>query len=336
VIDPLKDYFARLRGTWDGTPRASSWLSTMLGVVPSDYSAAVGQRWVISAVARALEPGCKVDYVLVLEGAQGVGKSTALARLCPSRDLFFDDDLPIGDKDAAQAIRGKWIVELGELAALSRHDLSVIKSFVTRAVDTYRQSFGRTARDFPRRSVFAATTNEAEYLKDPTGNRRWWPARVAETHPIELWLIEQDRDQLWAEALALYEQGAPRFLETAELAHAARTEQAAREQGDPWEEHIAAWLAERLAAAAGEHDPARCKCVRCVGVTVAAVLGGALGLAKDKQSRGEENRCGTVLRGLGWEKGPRARQEGTRVYPWFPPSSPAKDGPSDGPTDGTA
>ena len=98
-------------------------------------------------------------------------------------DVFFDDEIVIGDKDAAQVLRGKWVIELGELSALSRHDLAATKAYITRAVDSYRPSFGRVSRDFPRRCVFTASTNEAEYLKDPTGNRRFWPVPVKSACP---------------------------------------------------------------------------------------------------------------------------------------------------------
>lgn len=322
VIDPLKDYFAGLRGQWDGIPRCSIWLSTVFGAPESPYTAAVGSRWLISAVARALRPGCQVDHVLVTEGPQGVGKSTALRLLCPLPELFFDDEIVIGDKDAAQVLRGKWVIELGELSALSRHDLAATKAYITRRVDSYRPSFGRVARDFPRRCVFSASTNEVEYLKDPTGNRRFWPVPVL--GKVDTSSLERHRDQLWAEALALFEAGAPWWLESEELTSLARVEQSAREQVHPWEEHVARWLAERLGLAEGEHGAwgaGNCgRCVCCVGVTTTALLGGAMGLAKDKQDRTGENTAGAILRGLGWVKSANpVRQDGSRVRPYFPP-----------------
>ena len=320
TVDPLKDYFQSIQGQWDGVPRCNKWLSAVFGAPLNEYTQAIGQRWLISAVARALNAGCKVDFVLVLEGPQGVGKSSALRTLCPLPELFFDDDLVMGDKDAAQSLRGKWVIELGELGALSRHDLAVVKAFITRAVDSYRPSFGRVARDFPRRQVFAASTNEAEYLKDPTGNRRFWPVLVSGA--VDLQALQTHRDQLWAEALQLYTDGSPWWIDSPELAALARVEQQAREQVDPWEEHIAAFLTKALHEAPIDavHAPA-CLCARCRGVTVSALLGGALGLSREKQGRAEENRAGAILRALGWIKASNPiRQDGARVRPYFPPT----------------
>lgn len=320
VVDPLRDYFDRIRGTWDGFSRVDVFLPGPLGAVDTPYTRAVGRRWLISAVARALRPGVKVDCVLVLEGPQGVRKSTALATLCPDPALFFDDDLQIGDKDAAQSLRGKWICELGELSALTRHEIGTLKAFVTRRVDTYRPSFGRTARDYPRRNVFAASTNESEYLKDPTGNRRWWPVRVAVTGPIDIDALADHRDQLWAEALHLFESGAPHYVDTPELAALCREEQQAREQGDPWEEHVSQYVNGLLEKAPEDAKHLEtCQCVRCRGVTTSAILQHALGVERARQTRTEEMRVGVVLRALGWEKGARCRQDGALVRPYLPP-----------------
>ncbi|RTL06502.1 MAG: hypothetical protein EKK62_12910 [Acidimicrobiia bacterium] len=326
TVDPLRDYFAGIRGTWDGVERLDLWLTTYLGVPASPYSRAIGRRFLLGAVARALVPrdsteGEKVDNVPILEGAQGMGKSTALRKLCPIPGLFFDDDLPIGDKDAAQAIRGKFIVELGELSALSRHDFRLIKGFVTRQVDTYRPSFGRVARDFPRRCVFVGSTNDDEYLKDPTGNRRWWPVRCGVVGPIDWSGIERDRDQLWAEALMCHDRGDPRYVDSEDLRKLCEAEQARREQGDPWEERVAAFLTDRHARWDVEHHaphpPAGCPCVYCSGVTASAVLS-AIGLSVEKQTRAEEMRVAVIIKALGWKRAGRKRIAGARVYPYVP------------------
>lgn len=324
VIDPLKDYFDKVRGTWDQTPRLHTWLSVVFGAPMSDYIQAVGSRFLISAVARALRPGCKVDHVLVTEGDQGMLKSTALRALCPDPSLFFDDEIVIGDKDAAQVLRGKWVIELGELSALSRHDLAATKAYITRAVDSYRPSFGRVSRDFPRRCVFTASTNEAEYLKDPTGNRRFWPVPVKQRANVAE--LERWKDQLWAEALAALEGGAPWWLETTDLEGLARVEQGERTQVDPWEEHVQRWLADRVKLQRDEHGFAGSgdcgRCVECIGVTVSGVLAGACGVPKERQDRAAEGRVGAILRGLRWQK-TRRQIDGVRARPYLPPAPPA-------------
>jgi predicted P-loop ATPase len=321
VIDPLKDYFDRVRGTWDGVNRIDIWLSVVFNAIANDYSRAIGRRWLISAVARALRPGCKVDHVLVLEGLQGKKKSTALEMLCPTPELFFDSELAIGDKDAYQVLRGKWIAELGELSSLSRGELSTLKAFITRKVDTYRQSYGRRSIDSPRRFVFSGSTNESEYLRDSTGNRRWWPVHCP--GPIDIPALEAMRDQLWAEALMAFEGGEPWWLETEELTDLARGEQQAREQTDPWEEHVSRYLAQCLTRAEPPAPHAeQCQCARCWGVTVSTVLASAIGLPSERQTRGEENRAGLILRALGWVKVKNPiNQAGARVRPYFPPGT---------------
>jgi putative DNA primase/helicase len=327
-IDPLKDYFDRIRGTWDGVKRIGHWLSDVFSAPVSPYGEAIGSRWLISCVARALRPGCQVDHVMVLEGLQGKGKSTALRMLCPSDDLFFDSDLALGDKDAMQVLRGKWVIELGELSALNRHEIQVVKAFVTRRIDTYRPSFGRRPIDSPRRFVFSASTNEEEYLRDQTGNRRWWPVRVH--GPVQLAWIEANRDQLWAEALACFERGDPWYLETDALAGLAREEQEQREEVDELEERIGQVLAKALRDAPldAEHTD-RCECVRCAGVTCGGLLAGALGIEWGKQTPGEQKRMGAILRRLGWVKGKQRRTDSGRVRPYFPPASAGTPSPSD-------
>lgn len=321
VIDPLRDYFDALRGQWDGRPRCDLWLSAIFNAPDTPYARAVGSRWLISCVARALRPGCQVDHVLVLEGLQGKGKSTALRRMCPSDDLFFDSELALGDKDAIQVLRGKWIIELGELGALNRHEIQVVKAFVTRRIDTYRPSFGRRPIDAPRRFAFSGSTNEEEYLRDPTGNRRWWPVKVH--GPVDLAAIDAHRDQIWAEALTRFEAGEVWYLETPQLVALARGEQELREEVDGWEERVGTHLAKALhdAPASAHHTPS-CQCVRCAGVTCGGVLAGALGIEWGKQSKAEQARVAAILRGMGWTKGAQRRTDAGRVRPYFPSGAP--------------
>lgn len=320
-VDPLRDYLESRRNAWDGTLRLEGWLSRYLGAPDTPYARAIGKRWLISAVARALRPGCKVDCVLVLESReQGTGKSAALRALAPLDELFFDDDLALGTKDAAQSIASKWLIELGEIDKLSRHELGIMKAFITRQTDHYRPSYARAARDFPRHCVFAGSTNETEYLRDEE-NRRFWPVR---TGRIDLVALVRDRDQLWSEAVEAFDGGHPWHVDTPELAALCRSEQEKRAQGDPWDEHVMLWLSgqtdkadrECQARIMGRRD---CGCILCCGTTTSGVLSAACGVEKAKQTKSEEMRVAAILRRLGWVRGEQERQSGSRVRPYFPP-----------------
>lgn len=201
---PVREYLRAL--TWDQSPRLHVWLRDFLGAIESaDYLGAVGSRWMISAVARIEQPGGQADHVLVLEGPQGGGKSSA-ARALAVNPRWFADDMPdLHSKDAALQVSGKWIIELAELAAIRRTaDVEAVKAFITRTQDVFRPPYARRTVTVPRQCVFIATTNEHEYLRDRTGNRRFWPVRCTR---IDLAALIRNRDQLWAEALHRYRAG---------------------------------------------------------------------------------------------------------------------------------
>ncbi len=182
---PVREWLDGLK--WDGEKRIHEWLIVYLGVTGGaqaekdpdrrrdliTYCEAVGPRWLVSAVARIYQPGAKVDCVLVLEGPQGAKKSSALRAL--TEPWFTDDLAVVGSKDAAEQLRGAWLVEMAELNALSKAELAATKSFISRAVDRYRPSYGRRVIEAHRQCVFAGTVNPSEYLRDETGARRSWP-----------------------------------------------------------------------------------------------------------------------------------------------------------------
>ena len=169
------------------------------------YLIEVSRRFMVSAVARALQPGCKVDTMLVLEGGQGPGKSTALKIL--AGEEWFSDSLPsIGTKDASDHLRGKWIIEIPELSAMTKADVENTKAFISRQTERYRRPYDRSETIYPRRCVFVGTTNQYAYLRDETGNRRFWPVRVGN---IDLEALKRDRSELWAEAVYWYRQEKP-------------------------------------------------------------------------------------------------------------------------------
>jgi predicted P-loop ATPase len=231
---PIRDYLSGL--TWDGVARVDKWLHSYAGAEDTTLNSAFGSKWLIAAVARALQPGCKVDTMLILEGVQGIGKSTLLRELC-GKDWFTDklgDNL--GDKDAAMTISGKWIVECAELEALGTSTVERLKAFLSREVDRYRPPYGRRAIDSKRQCVFAGTTNNLEYLRDMAGNRRYWPVRCKDRE-CDVPGIVRDRDQLWAEAKHRYEQGENWWL-TGELQKLQAEQAEERMEADPWEEII--------------------------------------------------------------------------------------------------
>jgi predicted P-loop ATPase len=281
--DEVRAYFGAL--VWDGTPRLDAWLVTYLGATASPLVQAVGARWMISAVARTLAPGCKVDSVLVLEGPQGVGKSTAIETLV-GRD-WYSDELPLlGTKDASLQLLGPMVIELSELDALQRADVTRIKSFLSRGTDRFRPPYGHRTADYPRRVVFAATTNEGAYLRDPTGGRRFWPVRVTETGPIDLVALQRDRDQLWAEAVARYQAGEAWHLHEPQLLAAMEATAAERHEEDPWRAPIAVYLS-TLA-------PPR--------TTSERILADVLGIEVGDRQQEHARRVAAILRQLGWER----------------------------------
>lgn len=235
---PLRDYLKGLGH--DGNKRVDNWLTKYLGVANNDYTIAVGRCWLISAVARVMEPGCKADCCLILEGETGLGKSTAFSVLGGE---WFSDSLRSMDqnKESLMQLRGKWIIEIGELSQMSRGDITDVKHFMSTSIDNYRVPWGKKPQDVPRECVFGGTSNLNSYLKDETGNRRFWPV---ECHAVidGKWIdrdgLRKDRDQLWAEAVAMYNAGVKWYLDDAAVLSKSVDEQESRLELDPWHEQV--------------------------------------------------------------------------------------------------
>jgi predicted P-loop ATPase len=273
---PVRQYLNTLK--WDQIPRLDDWLTLYLGVEPTNLTRALGAKFLVSAVARVRQPGCQADHCLILEGPQGQGKSSAVRALATPWSI---DDLPeLGSKDAALGILGAWLVELSELDAMSRAEVTRTKSFLSRPTDHFRPPYGRRVIDYPRQCVFVGTVNHSEYLRDETGGRRFWPVTCGR---IDLNTLRRDRDQLWAEASARYKAGERWWLEGDELNTAAKQVQEDRYQRDPWEQLTADWIEGRT------------------GVTTAEVLRQALFKESGIWTRADETRVGAILRRLGWE-----------------------------------
>jgi predicted P-loop ATPase len=240
---PLVDRLESL--TWDQTVRTPTWLPRYCGAPDTPYVCAIGQRWLISAVARAYQPGCQADHMLVFEGPQGLLKSTLLRTLAMRPEWYAHRISALGSKDSQIEVRGVWIFELAELEALRRAASGTSKSFLTALDDRYRPPWGTNTIRVPRGCVFGGSINppaDGRYLPDSTGNRRLWPFPC---QVIDIDGFTQVRDQLWAEAVRLYKAGAPWWLDTDELVKLATAEQARRLIVHAWHDPISRWLAGR-------------------------------------------------------------------------------------------
>jgi predicted P-loop ATPase len=228
-FDPVCDYLAGLR--WDDQQRLDTWVINYLGAEDTPLNRAFGRKMLVAAVRRARRPGCKFDYVPVLEGETRTGKSTAVCFLAGEKNFSDQPILHLDTRAQQEKIAGVWMYELGELAGMKRTDVETLKNFLSRTEDNARPAYGRFRTDQPRRGIFVGTTNDDQYLRDPTGNARFWPIRTGD---IDLEALRRDRDQLWAEA-ALAEEGGESLVIPENLYQAATAAQDERLMQDPWE-----------------------------------------------------------------------------------------------------
>lgn len=277
---PVRNWLDSLK--WDGSRRAAGWLQTYLGAVGNEiYLNAIGRMFLISMVARVYQPGCKADYMLVCEGEQGIEKSRACQMLAGD---WFSDALPdIHAKDARQHLRGKWLIEIAELAAFTRAESEALKAFITRDCERYRPPYGRNDVVEPRQCIFFGTTNRSVYIKDETGGRRFWPFTAGH---VDIGALGRDRDQLFAEAVECYRRGERWWPDGAFERLYIKPEQDSRYDADLWEEAIKQYVATRSR------------------VSVSEVARGALGFEADARvGTSDQRRITGVLTSIGWKPG---------------------------------
>jgi predicted P-loop ATPase len=271
AFHPIREWLFSL--VWDGLERLPRFFTDFCEAPLTPYSSAVSRSLFVSAVARVLTPGSKVDTMIVLEGAQGIGKSKLVQALFGARWHCDITEEP-GSLDFYQNLRGKWVGEFSELSAMGRADQNRVKQALTQTSDTYRQSYGHYSRTYPRQFVFIGNTNKCDYLADDTGARRYLPITCSE---IDSEAVAAIRDQLWAEGLYRYQAGEIWWdIPDSVL------EQEARYQSDSWEDYIEPWL---------KGKPR---------VLISEILEHALGLKLERHDRSAQTRVGAILRRLGW------------------------------------
>ena len=291
--DPVRDYLDGLK--WDGVARINTWLRDYMGAPDHEILEVFGSKFLIGAVARVYNPGCQMDNMLVFEGHQGAGKTTAVAALF-GRDYMISSINDFKSKEASIALQGRWVAEIAELAALKKTDITDVKKFITETVDQFRPVHGKNTIDRPRRCVFIGTTNERQYLKDATGNRRFWPVPCGTALVAKL---ATDRDLLWSEAVARFREGEAWWIDDDDTLVLAEAIQGDRAELDPWGETIDAWI-DMPENAARDF------------VTSAFVLQEAIKMPVERQNRADEMRVANHLTKRGWKHAKRRPHKGAR------------------------
>lgn len=326
---PVREYLEGLE--WDKKPRLSTWLRRACMEKPEEgwnndddlqqYLARVGTWFLQGMVARVLQPGVKFDYMMILEGKQGLRKSTLLSTL--AGDWFADTGLNLGDKDSYQQLQGIWLYEIGELDAFSRADITEIKRFVASTEDYFRASFDRRARKYPRQLVFGGTTNERRYLTDATGNRRFWPVSV--TRLIDIDWVVANRDQLLAEAMVRFKAGHRMHPTQEEEERLFKPQQELRESSSSIADTVAAYVTTNPAGSS-LNKTTLVNVLYCIGIDIEKLGPG----------RHHEKQAAAALRKLGWEE--KRASAPPRPWEWHrPKKAPAIDSsPTQGvqPTEG--
>lgn len=238
AFHPVRDYLDGC--AWDGVPRVDTLLIDYLGAEDNEYTRSVTRKTLAAAVARIYNPGCKFDYMLTLQGKQGIGKSALISKL--GGKWFSDSFSTVQGKEAYEQVLGVWIMEVGELAGMKKAEAENIKLFISKQVDRFRPAYGRRTQEFPRQCVFIGTTNETQFLRDATGNRRFWVVGTPNEPTKSIWeLTPETICLIWAEAVELFRAGEPLYL-SREMEQQARAVQETYEEESPWSGLIADYL----------------------------------------------------------------------------------------------
>lgn len=280
AYNPMTDWLSALE--WDGSPRLNDILPRHLGCADTPYTRMVGRKFFISAIARAMSPGCKVDTMLILEGDQGLRKSSYARAICGA-DWFTDQIGDITNKDSSQAIQGRWMIEVPEMDKFSKHEANSVKDFLARQEDRYRPPYGRNMINRPRRCVFIGTINPIEgagYVRDPTGARRFWPVKCRK---IDLNLARLEREQIWAEALERWRMGESWWIDEDEVSTVKSAQDDIIEY-DVWEPRIEKWLFENTGY-----------------FTATQILSEAVGLELNRQDHRAKLRVASIMTKLGYK-----------------------------------
>lgn len=302
---PLRDQLEQFADDHDGFFRTADLLPRYLGTDDNDYTRAIGPMFLRAMVARVYEPGCKADYMLVLEGPQGKMKSQACEVLAGE---YFSDAMPDLGSDHVRVqmhLRGKWLIEVSELSAFSRAEAAKLKAFLTTKIEPYLPKFARNQVREPRQCLFVGTTNKQAYLRDETGARRFWPVKCGS---INLDALKRDRAHLIGEAVLSYRSGAPWWPDPKFEENHIAPVQAARFDGDAWEKAVEEWDGKVWDTDAQTrvdlHPP----------YYLADIARGALRIPTEKLSKPDEHRLTTVLEILGWSRADKTR----KGRPWYP------------------
>ena len=301
---PIKAWLEAIPA-WDKAPKIERLFPAYYGADDTPYTRSIGRNLLIASIARILLPGCKHDHCIVLEGPQGIGKSSSIPALY-GQEWSTTSRADIASKDFVSGIIGFWAVELSELSSLRKSQIETIKAVLSATEDDIRLPYRRDTKRYPRQAVFIATTNEDAYLKDGTGNRRFWPVRCKR---IDLEGLRRDREQLFAEALQRFRNG-ERWWEVPQ--DEARKIQEERLEIDSWEELIAPWLLNRWEA------------------TTSEILSDCLAIEKGRHDRASMIRVGSILKRLKWDR-KRVRTSSGREWRYVPKSEMGTDGDNLGP-----